>query len=411
MNNPYNAIDTDAIIPERIKNNYASYKQLKEREKIYRQYVYDKYTKLPDKGLEKIKARYKNIKDREFQFRDYDRYIEQVRSDICCNTEYSLAPGKTPKNKDFVEYFLYENKKGYCCHYAAAATVIFRAMGIPTRYVEGYVIRTNDYDFDSKMGEYIITDSSNYMNNYQNRHLAVIANVKDSNAHAWTEIYVDGYGWIPLEVTKTDDYNKTNIDSIIDSKSQDNNKSNTNNSSDNVKDNNSSINEITNVDDNNDNENNYNDIVSDYKSDTVNDSINKLIIYIFLIISSVIMVLVIRIIFIRIRRKRLFDTYNNKDAVINMSKYFMSIVSFKNNLYNNISYNQFINLISENYKFIDSLEYEEIIKIMYKAKFSNKDISTNEKNKVSKFILNFSNNFYYTLKLYDKIKFRFIKVL
>ena len=123
------------------------------------------------------------------------------------------------------------------------------------------------------------------------------------------------------------------------------------------------------------------------------------------------MALVIRIIFIRIRRKRLFNTDNNKDAVLNMSKYFMSIVSFKNNLYDNISYNEFINLISENYKFTDSLEYEEVIKIMYKAKFSNKNISANEKNKVSKFILNFSNNLYYTLKIYDKIKFRLIKVL
>ena len=74
--------------------------------------------------------------------------INYVKSYLERHTDYSLSPGKLPRGKDFIEYFLYENKRGYCAHYASAATMIFRAMGIPARYVEGYAVGSfipNDY--------------------------------------------------------------------------------------------------------------------------------------------------------------------------------------------------------------------------------------------------------------------------
>ena len=44
-------------------------------------------------------------------------------------TSYTLKPGRTPVDRDFVEFFLTENKKGYCVHYATTAVMLFRYMG------------------------------------------------------------------------------------------------------------------------------------------------------------------------------------------------------------------------------------------------------------------------------------------
>ena len=56
------------------------------------------------------------------------------------NTAYTLTPGRAPVNEDVVEYFLFEGKRGYCVHYAAAATLMYRLYGIPARYVSGYAV-------------------------------------------------------------------------------------------------------------------------------------------------------------------------------------------------------------------------------------------------------------------------------
>ena len=72
-----------------------------------------------------------------------DHVIEELKNYYQENYPYTVRPGKTPKKKDFVNYFLLENKKGYCSYFASAAVLIFRYMGIPARYVEGYAI---DYD-------------------------------------------------------------------------------------------------------------------------------------------------------------------------------------------------------------------------------------------------------------------------
>lgn len=77
------------------------------------------------------------------------------------------------EGQDFVAHFLYE-ERGYCIHFATAGTLLLRMQGIPARYVTGYVVQ-----LDSR-----------------GRGQAL-----DSDAHAWVEIYLDGYGWYPVEMT------------------------------------------------------------------------------------------------------------------------------------------------------------------------------------------------------------------
>ena len=91
--------------------------------------------------------------------------------------EYTLTPGKTPKGKDFVLYFLTEGHRGYCVHFASATTAILQAMGCPARYTVGYYAE--------------IPENLRYQK----------VPVTRDDAHAWTEVYVLGVGWVPIEST------------------------------------------------------------------------------------------------------------------------------------------------------------------------------------------------------------------
>jgi len=163
----------------------------------YRKFVYDAYTYLPPNSLEGIKAEgKKHTATTEAQKQDY---INQVIQDFATNYKYSLNPGKVPEGKDFVEYFLNESKEGYCTYFATAATLMFRAAGIPARYVEGYTVFDSDIKSGIKSsGFYYKTINGTLVKNVYTEYTMT---VRDSNAHAWVEVYEDGYGWVPIEVT------------------------------------------------------------------------------------------------------------------------------------------------------------------------------------------------------------------
>lgn len=114
--------------------------------------------------------------------------------------QYTLNPGATPYDQDFAAYFLEVQKKGFCAHFATAGTLLCRAYGIPARYVEGYVIQATDIsgaepNEEEKVEEWF-TGSSQLSETG-----VVTVSVPDANAHAWTEIYIDGFGWVPVDFT------------------------------------------------------------------------------------------------------------------------------------------------------------------------------------------------------------------
>lgn len=129
------------------------------------------YLQLPDGMAEELEPFLEEIGDAwadEFDAaQGVARYLEE-------RAAYDLNAPKTPEGEDFALYFLRDSRRGYCMHFATAATLLLRAMGIPARYVSGYVA-------DTQAGRTV--------------------DVPDSNAHAWVEIYCRGYGWYPVEVT------------------------------------------------------------------------------------------------------------------------------------------------------------------------------------------------------------------
>lgn len=118
-------------------------------------------------------------------------YLEEITRDAVTDMEklravesalrsfsYTLTPGELPdwveEERDFMDYFLLESRKGYCTYFATAFVLLARAEGIPARYVQGYCVPVPE------SGE---------------------AYVDSSMAHAWPEAYLKGVGWIPFEPT------------------------------------------------------------------------------------------------------------------------------------------------------------------------------------------------------------------
>lgn len=129
-----------------------------------------------------------------------DDAVQAVSQYFQDNIPYTIKPGKTPKKQDFINYFLMDNRKGYCAHFASAATLMFRYMGIPARYVEGYAI---DY-YQITNGE--LVEDAVYEDFYDGYSeigdtALVEVNVTDADAHAWVEIYTVGEGWHVVDVT------------------------------------------------------------------------------------------------------------------------------------------------------------------------------------------------------------------
>lgn len=116
--------------------------------------------------------------------------------------DYTMSPGATPYRQDFVEYFLTTQKRGVCAHFAASGTMLLRSMGIPARYVEGYCIPLSAMSEGQPVNE-------NYDEWYQGstqitEEGVLSVNVTDAHAHAWVEIYLEGYGFVPFEMTPPD---------------------------------------------------------------------------------------------------------------------------------------------------------------------------------------------------------------
>lgn len=117
------------------------------------------------------------------------------------NYPYTLRPGATPRDRDFVEYFLTTNKKGYCAHFASSAVLILRYLGIPARYCEGYAVSMDSLANNAELKEGAKYEDYYSGENPLGRSAVVKTTASDLNAHAWIEIYEKGHGWVRQEVT------------------------------------------------------------------------------------------------------------------------------------------------------------------------------------------------------------------
>lgn len=158
--------------------------------KVYRPFVQELDTTLPDSdALDEVyqqlqaKIAIRPLSDTA-TLSEQLAVLDALQAAIASQASYTLSPGTTPRNREFISYFLTENHKGYCVHFATAGTVLARYWNIPTRYCEGYVLAPEDV-----------------RNATQNANGTYTMQLTDARAHAWCEFYVAGYGWIPYEFT------------------------------------------------------------------------------------------------------------------------------------------------------------------------------------------------------------------
>jgi hypothetical protein len=87
-----------------------------------------------------------------------------------------LHPESTAARPDMVDEFLFDTKRGFCEHFAAAFVFSLRSAGVPARVVAGY-----------QGGE--VNPVDGYLE------------VRQYDAHAWTEAWIAGRGWVRIDPT------------------------------------------------------------------------------------------------------------------------------------------------------------------------------------------------------------------
>ncbi|MBQ8824694.1 MAG: hypothetical protein IJZ64_05610 [Ruminococcus sp.] len=318
-------------VPESSQNNKALQAIITEQYK-YRDFVYDNYTdsiqtpamqEVYDSLPEELKYNSLNNSDSFNNSNEtLDEQLEilnEIQSYLADSATYSLSPGKTPGTRDFVNYFLIENKKGYCTHFATAGILLARNAGIPARYCEGYVIAPEDIE-----------------NAKRNANGSYTISITDARAHAWCEFYITGYGWMPFEFTPGY-YGFENLDipqedeSSVEEKSEEETTQITTteiqtetilNTTTSVSISDESINNATN---NSDKDKGKNTNTNSEKR----NNITKYVVIILIITAIIAIFPLVRTYKLKTRKQKFYD--NNKiDAIFEIYKYMQSILAFIN---------------------------------------------------------------------------------
>ncbi len=139
--------------------------------------AYDNFTALPDS----LPQRVYDLADEITRDKETDYQKVKAIEEYLATFPYTLTPGPLPADRDFVDYFLFDRKEGYCTYYASAMAVMARTIGLPSRLCEGYIMPKTP----NENGVYIVTNLQ---------------------AHAWAEVYLEGFGWVPFEATAPYNY-------------------------------------------------------------------------------------------------------------------------------------------------------------------------------------------------------------
>lgn len=101
---------------------------------------------------------------------------QAVESWLRTNTEYLIKIPPQPRGTEAVDHFLFEDRRGFCEYIATSMAVLLRAQGVPTRFATGYA-----------PGERNL--------------LSGFYEVKQTDAHAWVEVYLPNAGWVEFDPT------------------------------------------------------------------------------------------------------------------------------------------------------------------------------------------------------------------
>ena len=139
---------------------------------LYPEPIRDRYLSLPDDAPTRVLSLARDLTATAPTPYDRARAITNYLRAF----SYTLDLPAPPRNRDVVDYFLFDLQKGYCDYYATAMVVLARAAGLPARLVVGYASGA----YDAANARYVVTAA---------------------DAHSWPEVYFAGVGWIEFEPT------------------------------------------------------------------------------------------------------------------------------------------------------------------------------------------------------------------
>lgn len=105
---------------------------------------------------------------------DAAKIIERAMTMV--NAEFSYSLNAPPLGRDSIDEFLFLTKTGFCEHFSSAFVFLMRSAGVPARVVTGYA-----GGYFNPVGEYWV--------------------VRNSDAHAWAEVWLAGRGWVRVDPT------------------------------------------------------------------------------------------------------------------------------------------------------------------------------------------------------------------
>jgi transglutaminase-like putative cysteine protease len=133
----------------------------------------ERYLQLPEEFPDSIRQLAEEIVGEEsipyFQTRMITQYLRDT-------IEYLEVIDEPPTDRDVIEWFLFEYKKGFCNYYATAQVLMLRSLGIPARIAVGFAQGT--FNEEEKYFE-----------------------IREKESHAWPEVYFPGIGWVEFEPT------------------------------------------------------------------------------------------------------------------------------------------------------------------------------------------------------------------
>lgn len=140
----------------------------------YPQWVRERYLQLPANLPARVRAEAARVIAAANAENPYDQAI--AIQEYLRRLTYTEDIPPPPTNVDLVDWFLFEQRSGYCDYFASAMVVMLRSVGVPARWVRGYA----SGEFDPEQGVYV---------------------VRENVAHSWPEVYFPGIGWERFEPT------------------------------------------------------------------------------------------------------------------------------------------------------------------------------------------------------------------
>lgn len=368
----------------------------------YTDFVYENYCKVPDtEPMNQIYNQF--IADSNILNQNTYQKLQSIKDILAENAEYTLNPGKTPRSEDFVNYFLTQNHKGYCVHFATSGVILARMAGIPARYSEGYVLLKDDFNKNN------LTDNYTYQ-----------IEIKDNRAHAWAEIYIDGLGWIPYEFTPSaaialNNNETVNTSTSISKTTVSSKTTNTIVSSTSIKTILSTTNSSYLFSESKSSIPDSSIIINinNYEKKSCNISLSvKLIIFSLCIIIFIVLFILLKHMYIINKRKKILSDSDNIKVVLYAYDYIIKLLEYINISNNNITQIKFAEKIQEDNPWIfHENEFVNATQTALKAKLSNEKIENTETNFISELSKRTAVKIYKNFNIFKKVYMKFVKNL